>query len=124
MSTHERTDRRYAAAFHEYGGTKAKFHLVHPDRSEAAELARYNGWLANTKPDAVLTDFIHSEQWQSPLPHARLMLRPGETGPGVRADFGRVGAEAMRMLDGLLRENRLGRLIDPLSVLIPGIWAE
>lgn len=73
----------------------------------------------------MLTDFARSEEWAiGPLPHARLMLRPREIGPGVRADFSRVGAEGMRMLDGLLRENRLGLLAEPGSVLVPGVWAE
>ncbi len=124
-STHERTDRRYAAAFREHGGTTGRIHLVDATRPESAERTRYESWLLHAKPDAVLTDFPFSEKWTpASLPHARLMLRPHEAGPGVRADFARVGAEAMRMLDGLLRENRLGRLIDPVSVLVPGIWLE
>lgn len=122
-STHERTDRRYAAAFREHGGTSARFHLVNTMKSEAPERARYEGWLENARVDAVLTDFSWSEEWvTAPLPHARLMLRPGEGGPGVRADFARVGAESMRMLDGLLRENRLGLQELPVSALVPGIW--
>lgn len=124
-SMHARTDRRYAAAFREHGGTAGRFHLVDVTRPEATERARYEQWLKRAQPDAVLTDFARSQDWvTAPLPHARLMLRPGEAGPGVRADFSRVGAEAMRMLDGLLRENRLGRLIDPVSVLVPGVWVD
>ena len=124
-STHERTDRRYAAAFREHGGTAARFHLVDATRPEAVERRRYETWLVNAKPDAVLADFARSEEWaNAPLLHARLMLRPGKTGPGVRADFARVGAEAMRMLDGLLREKRLGLLAEPVSVLVPGTWRE
>jgi LacI family transcriptional regulator len=124
-STHERTDRRYAAAFREHGGTAARFHLVDASRPEAAQRTRYGRWLTSAKPDAVLTDFSRSQEWSTaPLPHARLMLRPGEKGPGVRADFARVGAEAMRMLDGLLRENRLGLLSEPVSVLVPGAWQQ
>lgn len=122
-STHERTDRRYAAAFRAHGGTAARLHLVDTTQPEAEKRARYERWLATAKPDAVLMDFTRSDEWTGgPLPHARLMLRPGEAGPGVRADFARVGAEAMRMLDGLLRENRLGLLSEPVSVLVPGAW--
>ena len=122
-SIHERTDRRYAAAFREHGGTAGRFHLVDVTRPETAERARYEAWLANTKPDVVLADFARSKEWATPsLPQVRLMLSPGEAGPGVLADFARVGAEAMRMLDGLLRESRLGLLTDPVSVLVPGSW--
>lgn len=126
LSTHERTGRRYAAAFREYGGAAGRLHLVDGARPEAAERARYEEWLERARPDAVLTDFSLAGGWTAKaapgLPHARLMVRPGEAAQGVRADFSRVGAEGMRMLDGLLRENRLGLLAQPVSVLVPGAW--
>lgn len=122
-SIHERTDRRYVAAFRAHGGAAARLHLVEETRPEAEERTRYETWLDRTEMDAVLTDFMRADQWGRPAPvHARLMLRPGMRGLGVRADFARVGAEAMRVLDGLLRENRLGLLAEPACVLIPGVW--
>ena len=124
-STHERTDRRYAAAFREYGGGIAEggLHLVEAERPAAEERARFAEWLARVRPDAVLTDFARSGDWvPAGLPQARLVIRPGETGAGVRADFERVGAEAMRALDGLLRANRMGLLEEPVSILVPGTW--
>lgn len=117
-SMHERTERRYAAAFREYG--HSHLHLVNLTKKESAERRRLDRWLASTRPDALITGL---QPWiPASLPQVKLMLRPGEKGTGVRADFARIGAEAMRLLDGMLRENRLGLLADPISVLIPGVW--
>jgi LacI family transcriptional regulator len=122
-SMHERTERRYAAAFREYGHSRARLHLVELTNKESAEKLRWRRWLESAKPDAILTGISQPWQWGPlSLPQVRLMLRPGEKGVGVRADFARVGAEAMRILDGLLRENRLGLQEDPVSVLVPGVW--
>lgn len=124
-STHERTDRRYAAAFREFGGglEEGGLHLVEADRPAAQERTRFEAWLGRVRPEAVLTDFARSGDWvPAGVSQARLVIRPGETGPGVRADFERVGAEAMRALDGLLRGNRMGLLGEPVSILVPGSW--
>lgn len=122
-SIHERTDRRYAAAFGEYGGRPSLLHIVNTGRPPGPEQTRFEQWLTRAKPDVLLTDFLHAGQWVPPtLPHGRLMLRPADAGMGVRADFTRVGAEAMRCLDGLLRAHRLGVLAEPVSVLVPGVW--
>ena len=122
-SIHERTDRRYAAAFREHGGRASLLHIVNPARTSESERTRFEQWLSRSKVDVLLTDFAQAGQWvPSSLPHGRLMLRPGEKWMGVRADFTRVGAEAMRCLDGLLRADRLGLLSEPVSVLVPGVW--
>jgi LacI family transcriptional regulator len=124
-SIHERTDRRYAAAFREHGGAATLLHIVDPAKSAATERARFERWLRRSQADVLLTDFSQADQWVPPsLPHGRLMLRPGHDGMGVRADFERVGAEAMRALDGLLRGSRLGLLAGPVSILVPGTWSE
>jgi hypothetical protein len=121
-SMHERTERRYAAAFREYG--HRRLHLVDLTKNESSEQRRLDRWLASTKPDAIITGPLPPRPSIPPsFPRVKLMLRPGEKGPGIRADFARVGAEAMRLLDGLLRENRLGTLTDPISVLVPGVWS-
>lgn len=123
-SMHERTERRYAAAFREWGGgASGQFHLVDATRPAREECSRLERWLKKARPDVVLGDFPEFLKWvPSSLPRARLLLQPGEAGPGVRADFARVGSEAMRILDGLLRENRLGLQADPVSLLVPGVW--
>lgn len=125
-SIHERTDRRYAAAFlvHE-GATAARVHLVDPCAAEAEERRRFERWLVKVKPDALLTESGRVVEWpRRGLAQARLHLRAKEAGPGVRPDFPRVGAEAMAALDGLLRAGRLGLLAQPVTVLVPGRWSE
>lgn len=122
-SIHERTDRRYAAAFCEHGGKASLLHIVNATRPSGLEHARFKQWLIRAKPDVLLMDFSQAGQWAPPaLPRAGLTMRPGEPGMGVRADFSRVGSEAMRCLDGLLRADRLGVLNEPVSVLVPGVW--
>ncbi|MDF3058698.1 MAG: LacI family transcriptional regulator [Rariglobus sp.] len=125
-SIHERTDRRYAAAFAAHTTNDAPpVHLVDPAGTPAAERARFERWLARARPDAVITDFHSTRDWvPAPLPHARLLLNPRDPGPGVRTDLVRVGAEAMRALDGLLRSNKLGLLPEPVSILVRGSWTD
>lgn len=120
-SMHERTERRYAAAFREYG--HSRLHLVDLAKSEDKEKQRLDRWLATARLDAVITGLLQPWTWgPASLPQIKLTLRPREKGTGIRADFARVGAEAMRLLDSMLRENRLGLLTDPISVLVPGVW--
>jgi len=120
-SMHERTERRYAAAFREYG--HSRLHLVDLTKSESTERRRLERWRERARPDAVITGLF--QPWiPASLPQVKLMLRPGEKGIGVRADFARVGTEAMRLLDGMLRENRLGLHPDPISALVPGVWTD
>ena len=123
-STHHRTDRRYAAAAAAYGdGRQGRLHFVDSTKPEDGERARFERWISRTKPEALLTDFPQARAWvPRDLPHAFLTLGAGRSGPGVRADFVRVGAEAMRMLDGMLRGGRLGLQSEPVSLLVPGKW--
>ncbi len=125
-STHERTERRYAAAFQAFGrGPVRDFHLVDASHGWKEARRRFEGWRKKIQPDVVLGDFPRLREWlPSSVPRASLLLTSGESGPGVRADFARVGMEAMRILDGLLRENRLGLQADPVRVLVPGVWID
>lgn len=125
-STHERTDRRYAAAFFSHAGApRNRLHLLDPSESLRARRDRFKAWIAATAPDALITDSPEPETWlPRGFPCANLLLPPDSEKPGVRADFARVGAEAMRLLDGLLRENRVGLLASPVRVLVPGVWSE
>jgi LacI family transcriptional regulator len=121
-STHERTDRRYAAAFDAHGG-HAQPHLVDPAMGDSDARRRFQRWLARIKPVALITDTARVRPWMpAGMPLASLTLVADEPGPGVLADFERVGAEAMRMLDGLLRGGCLGLQSEPMSLLVPGGW--
>jgi DNA-binding LacI/PurR family transcriptional regulator len=124
LGMHHRTGRRYQAAFLAHAGPDAPPpHLVDPALAPAARRSRFERWLADSAPEVVLGDSGLVTEWiAGRLPHARLLLRPREPGPGVRPDFRRIGADAMRALDGLLRENRLGLLEAPASILVPGRW--
>lgn len=124
-SAHERTDRRYAAAlFSHAGAPRNRLHLIDPSESLRARRDRFKAWLDATAPDALITDAPEPETWlPRGFPCAHLVLAPDSDKLGVRADFARVGAEAMRLLDGLLRENRVGLLASPVSVLVPGVWS-
>ena len=121
-STHERTDRRYAAAFELHGdNAKGRLFLVNPALAGSIEKLRFEGWVARTNPGALLTDLPRS--WvPAGILRVALTLGPTEAGPGVRPDFVRVGSEAMRMLDGLLRGGCLGLQSEPVSLLVPGKW--
>lgn len=121
---HQRTDRRYAAAFNAFSPPGApEVFVVDPAAAPDSEKARFLRWLAKDQPDAVLSEFAAAGSWMpADLPHARLHLLKGDHGPGVQPDFARVGAEAMRTLDGLLRADRLGLLDAPATVLIAGRW--
>lgn len=129
-SIHQRTERRYAAAFAAFSvpgarGALLPPHLIDPAAPPRAERLRFERWLARVKPDALVSDLAGAGDWApAGLPHARLHLHPAEPGPGIRPDFVGVGAEAMRALDGLLRAGRLGLLPAPVSILVPGRWVE
>jgi LacI family transcriptional regulator len=123
-STHERTDRRYAAAFLEHGGAANRIFLAEHEREDGEERQRFEAWLERCGADSLAVDCAQAERWATTkVRRIRLVLRAGQEGPGVRADFARVGREGMRLLDGLLRENRLGLAEAPVSVLVPGVWA-
>lgn len=127
-SAYERTDRRYAAALFAHGGApRSRLHIVATNATNASPdrgRERFWAWFSSARPDALITDSAEVEDWvPRDLPCASLALSAGSKKLGVRADFGRVGAEAMRVLDGLLRENRLGLQASPASVLVPGVWS-
>lgn len=123
-SIHERTDRCYAAAFMEHGGTKERIHLVDGTANSGNERARFDRWLRRVRPDALLSDFGHESSWPSPGMPIAWLTRKKDTpqGLGVRADFERVGREGMRALDGLLRASRTGQLAERVTISLPGIW--
>lgn len=122
---HHRTGRRYLAAHSvraEPGDPPA--FVVDSSVAPQTERERFERWLEAGRFDVLLSDSGPVRAWApAGLPQARLALRPREQGTGVHADFGRVGAEAMRALDGLLRAQRMGLLEAPASVLVPGVWA-
>lgn len=124
-STHERTDRRYAAAlFAHCNAPKNRLHLLNPAESFDTRRSRFKAWLSAAAPDALITDTPEPETWlPRGFPCANLLLSSDSEKLGVRPDFARVGAEAMRLLDGLLRENRVGLLASPVRVLVPGVWS-
>lgn len=124
-STHERTDRRYAAAFFAHAKASSRhLHLLDPAASESDRETRFGQWFSTVRPHALITDHAPVQGWlPTGLPCARLSLPANSGELGVRADFIRVGAEAMRVLDGLLRENRVGPIPDPIRVLVPGSWS-
>ncbi len=133
---HERTDRRYAAAFALHGGhgpsTAAQLtHVVDVTVPLAEQRNGFLKWLDKHRPDSVIADFSPCRDWlgkaaPSVVPgYAGLSLRPGEEqAAGVRPDFDRIGAEAMRMLDGLLRIGQVGLHPGPVNLLVPGVWQE
>jgi DNA-binding LacI/PurR family transcriptional regulator len=122
-STHERTERRYAAAIAAYSPGKGSLHIVEPSAPESEARAKLRNWLERTRADGVLHESARARYWTPQgLPRARLALRAGEEGPGILADFSRVGAEAMRLLDNLLRAGLLGLQPEPLRLLVPGRW--
>lgn len=117
-SIHERTDRRYAAAFSTYGGS-GRIYLVDSRRVRR----HFEAWLAKAKPDALLSESQLVSGWvPRTIPNIRLHLRAEDPGAGIRPDFRRVGSEAMVTLDGLLRAGRFGRLNGPVTILVPGQW--
>lgn len=135
-SIHERTDRRYAAAFaqhagHAPGAASALTHIVDSTAAVPDQRKAFHQWLAQQRPDAVLNDFKPCARWllekyprNAPV-CAGLALRVGEEDAvGVRPDFKRIGAEAMTMLDGLLRTRQCGLREQPVSMLVPGVWHE
>lgn len=125
-STHERTDRRYAAALFSHGDApKSRLHLINAETTAATRRDRFERWRGSVRPDALITDTPEVESWlPRGFPLANLALPQGSAKNGVLADFARVGSEAMRLLDGLLRENRVGLHAAPVRVLVPGVWSE
>jgi hypothetical protein len=133
---HERTDRRYAAAFALHGGHRPLkaaqlTHVVNCQVSLHEQRAGLLRWLHRHRPDGVLADFGPCLKWiredapDAVLGYAGLALREKENGVvGVRPDFDRIGAEAMRMLDGLLRLGQTGLHSNPVNLLVPGIWQD
>jgi LacI family transcriptional regulator len=133
---HERTDRRYAAAFALHAGqrppTAAQLtHVVNAGASFAEQRKGFLRWLDKRRPDSVIADFAPCHEWlrkEAPCVaagFAGLAVQPAQVGvTGVRPDFERIGAEAMRMLDGLLRSGQVGLHPGPVNLLVPGIWQE
>jgi LacI family transcriptional regulator len=133
-SVHERTGRRYAAAFAQHAGLSPAMAagLTHVIDTRTPEEARRKGlerWLNRSAPDIVLTDFVSYDTWMSGASrspaYAGLVVRSHETNKmGIKADFRRIGAEAMTLLDGLLRTRRTGLEEHPVNLLVPGFWHE
>lgn len=135
-SIHERTDRRYAAAFAQHAvrasaAAAALTHIVDSTAPVSRQRQAFDRWFAKNRPDAVLADFQPCAHWlqencpRNPPPCVRLALRDGDDNAlGIRPDFKRIGAEAMTMLDGLLRTRRGGPHAHPVSLLVPGAWQE
>jgi hypothetical protein len=122
-SIHERTDRRYAAAFLTRGGSLSRLHIVKSNTTDVQERTRLLAWKKKANADFFLFDCSRFEAWfGTRVSCAKLFLKAGECGPGIRPDFHRIGAEAMRLLSGLLQENRVGLVGAPVSILIPGAW--
>lgn len=135
-SIHERTDRRYAAAFAQHAGhspaAAAALTLIVDSTSPAQQQKQmFLRWLAKQSPDAVLADFGPCARWlreassRKTPPCVSLALRDGEERAiGIRPDFQRIGREAVTILDGLLRTRQTGLHAQPVSLLVPGVWQE
>lgn len=136
MGVHERTQRQYAAAFITHAGpapaAAARFiHLADRREPVATQSQAFHEWLRRQRPDTVLADCLPCLEWLrsgaegTNVGYAGLALGAKETGlAGVRPDFERVGAEAMRALDGLLRAGHKGLQVDPINLLVPGAWQD
>lgn len=135
-SIHERTHRQYAAAFLAHAGpspsTAAPFiHLMDRRTPDAEQGPAFAQWLRDQRPDAILADCPWSLDWLragktgAKIVYAGLALHGNDRGAtGMRPDFERIGMEAMRALDGLLRTGHLGLQVDPINLLVPGKWQD
>lgn len=135
-SIYERTDRRYAAAFAQHAGhtpeiAAALTHVVDSSTPLPEQKKALNRWLTESRVDAVLSDFKPCARWlrekypRHPPASIELTLREDNEGSiGIRPDFKRIGAEAMTMLDGLLRTRQSGLRAHPVSLLVPGSWQD
>lgn len=126
-SFHERTERQCSAARIAFGdeAPAEAASLVHVVAAEDPP-SRLRAWLRAARPDAVLSD-DHALLAALPARVRRVSLgatSPGGIGGGVGGDFARIGAEGLRVLDGLLRSGALGLLDEPITLRVPGRWIE
>lgn len=132
-SAHERTNRQIASAFLAWHPDEGASDSMIHHYSYSLNPSAFRKWMKTQRPDCLV---VESAEWLEYLRHDFGLEIPGRIGFAAHNTDGRpemtglqsaistmqIGAEAMRLVDALVRDGATGLQPNPLTILVPPQW--